>query len=159
MPHAASLQSFLDTCSQGHFDNSSAWVPLHAHCRHVVPQEHAGRHIAPNDPGAASCHQRLPFVRRVTGPKADFPGASYEAQVVGRGNALLDAYARNQSGGGPVLYVNRSAPIAGAAAVAGAPAMIESPCFHSHPYGALTDVSVCLVLRAVQGLAHGPGMR
>ena len=104
-------------------------------------------------------HQRLPFVRRVTGPKADFPGASYEAQVVGRGNALLDAYARNQSGGGPVLYVNRSAPIAGAAAVAGAPAMIESPCFHSHPYGALTDVSVCLVLRAVQGLAHGPETR
>ena len=345
MPHAASLQSFLDTCSQGHFDNSSAWLPLHAHCRHVVPQEHAGRHIAPSDPGAASCfprshkplwlhvvgdstmrffyagllsyfngterrapgfplhwlpsndscafaktgwptthnncyrrwrgkcdesqangcfldargldwrvtfswwhtnknatriqalklpwrnessgepisadrpvavlvglgvwealwttktntapskvyaervssgltavarmreelgggsavflfgngacrfHQRLPFVRRVTGPKADFPGASYEAQVVGRGNALLDAYARNQSGGGPVLYVNRSAPIAGAAAVAGAPAMIESPCFHSHPYGALTDVSVCLVLRAVQGLAHGPETR
>ena len=75
---------------------------------------------------------------------------------VGRGNALLDAYARNQSGGGPVLFVNRSAPIAGAAAVAGAPAMIESPCFHFHPYGALTDVSVCLVLRAVQGLAHGP---
>ena len=104
-------------------------------------------------------HQRLPFVRRVTGPKADFPGASYEAQVVGRGNALLDAYARNQSGGGPVLYVNRSAPIAGAAAVAGAPAMIESPCFHSHPYGALTDVSVCLVLRAVEGLAHGPVTR
>ena len=109
--------------------------------------------------GGCRFHQRLPFVRRVTGPKADFPGASYEAQVVGRGNALLDAYARNQSGGGPVLYVNRSAPIAGAAAVAGAPAMIESPCFHSHPYGALTDVSVCLVLRAVQGLAHGPETR
>ena len=174
MPHAASLQSFLDTCSQGHFDNSSNWLPQHPHCRHVVPQEHTGRHIAPNDPGVASCfprshkplwlhvagdstmrffyagllsyfngterrapgfplhwlpsndscafaktgwpttrnggcrrHQRLPFVRRVTGPKADFPGASYEAQVVGRGNALLDAYARNQSGGGPVLFVNR----------------------------------------------------
>ena len=56
--HAASLQSFLDTCSQGHFDNSSAWLPLHAHCRHVVPQEHAGRHIAPNDPGATSCFPR-----------------------------------------------------------------------------------------------------
>jgi hypothetical protein len=37
--------------------------------------------------------------------------------------------------------------------------MIESPCFHFHPYGALTDVSVCLVLRAVQGLAHGPETR
>ena len=43
MPHAASLQSFLDTCSQGHFDNSSAWVPLHAHCRHVPPVRRADR--------------------------------------------------------------------------------------------------------------------
>ena len=45
----------------------------------------------------------------------------------------MDAYARNQSGGGPVLYVNRSAPIAGAAAVAGAPAMIESPTLPGPP--------------------------
>ena len=85
MPHAASLQSFLDTCSQGHFDNSSAWLPLHAHCRHVVPQEHTGRHIAPNDPCAF--------------------------------------------------------------------AKVGWPDFH--PYGALTDVSVCLALRAVHAYAHG----
>ena len=58
MPHAASLQSFLDTCSQGRFDNSSNWLPQHPHCRHVVPQEHTGRHIAPSDPGAASCFPR-----------------------------------------------------------------------------------------------------
>ena len=61
-PH--SLQSFLDTCSQGHFDNSSNWLPQHPHCRHVVPQEHTGRHIAPNDPGAASCFPRSPLLRQ-----------------------------------------------------------------------------------------------
>ena len=339
-PH--SLQSFLDTCSQGHFDNSSNWLPQHPHCRHVVPQEHTGRHIAPNDPGVASCFPRshkplwlhvagdstmrffyagllsffngtahrapgfplhwLPnddacafakvgwpgdsknecykrwrgkcdelapngcfldargtradglawrvsfswwhsekynaartkaleapwrnesaaplavlvglgvwegmwttrtntaptkvyadavglslakvarmrdqlgggsavFVlgnggcrrqqeqwRPLVGAIADHPGASYEAQVVGKGNAMLESFALNHSGasgGGPVLFVNRSALIAGAAAVSGAPAMSESPCFHFHPYGALTDLSVCLALRAVHAYAHG----
>ena len=94
----------------------------------------------------------------MVGAIADHPGASYEAQVVGKGNAMLESFALNHSGasgGGPVLFVNRSALIAGAAAVSGAPAMSESPCFHFHPYGALTDLSVCLALRAVHAYAHG----
>ena len=37
MLHAASLQSFLDTCSQGHFDNSSAWR-MNGDCPLVVPE-------------------------------------------------------------------------------------------------------------------------
>ena len=72
--------------------------------------------------------------------------------MTGLGNALLEEFARNQStgarGSGNVLYLNRSA------ATAAPPKLDESPSFHFHPYGALTDVHVQLGLLALQHKAE-----
>lgn len=77
--------------------------------------------------------------------KAIWPRNTYE-MLVHEGNALLRNYAVNTSrhvAHQPLLFLDR-API-----MRGAPRLDESPCFHFHPYGALTDAHVALALEAL----------
>ena len=100
--------------------------------------------------GNGGCRDQQPQWRHLVGPKADFPGAGFERQVVVQGNRILEAFARNKSAarGGGVLYLDRSATMHGAKYM-DPMSSLESPCFHFHPYGVLTDVHVSLGLQAL----------
>ena len=104
--------------------------------------------------GGCRFHQRLPFVRRVTGPKRTFLAratrrrSSAAATPLGR----VRAQPERRRAGAVREPVGADCRRRGGGGRAGDDRGRASP----HPYGALTDVSVCLVLRAV-GVAHGRG--
>lgn len=106
--------------------------------------------------GNGGCRNQQPQWRHLMGPKTDFPGVEFERQVVVQGNAILEAFARNESAarGGGVLYLDRSATMHGAKYM-DTVSSLQSPCFHFHPYGVLTDVHVTLGLEALASYTLG----
>ena len=121
----------------------------------------AARHAQRAEPTLHSGQWRLPqpaaAVASPYGPtKTDFPGVVFERQVVVQGNAILEAFARNESAarGGGVLYLDRSAAMHGAKYM-DTVSSLQSPCFHFHPYGVLTDVHVSLGLEALASYTLG----
>ena len=106
--------------------------------------------------GNGGCRNQQPQWRHLMGPKTDFPGVEFERQVVVQGNAILEAFARNESAarGGGVLYLDRSAAMHGAKYM-DTVSSLQSPCFHFHPYGVLTDVHVSLGLEALASYTLG----
>lgn len=118
------------------------------HAQRAEPTLHSGQW--------RGCRNQQPQWRHLMGPKTDFPGVVFERQVVVQGNAILEAFARNESAarGGGVLYLDRSAAMHGAKYM-DTVSSLQSPCFHFHPYGVLTDVHVSLGLEALASYTLG----
>ena len=87
------------------------------------------------------------FWRKSRGPRAQqatWPPPAFEA-LVAEGNRETRAFVRRTAanGGAPLAYLDRTA------SMASAPKDTQSPCFAYHPYGALSDLHVEVLLNAV----------
>ena len=88
------------------------------------------------------------FWGKSRGPRsqqATWPPPAFEA-LVAEGNRETRAFVRRTAasgGGAPLAYLDRTATMASA------PKDTQSPCFAYHPYGALSDLHVEVLLNAV----------